>query len=59
MDLERPQMLSAPAHGLIDSHILHQLAKAMDHRHRNPLAPVRRSNPIAILPFILFELHRI
>jgi hypothetical protein len=57
--LDGAQVLTAPGHGLIDPNVVHQLAKAMEDRHRDPLTPIRGSDSIAILPLILFELHRI
>ena len=59
MHLDGAEVLTPPIHDLIDPDIFHQLAKVMENRHGDPLAAVRGSDPIAILPLILFELHRI
>ena len=49
-------MLSLPSHARIDPHIVDVLAESMDYRHSEPLPPLRRSNTIAVLPLIFFEL---
>ena len=57
--LDGAQVLTPPVHGLIDPDIFHQLAKPMENRHGDPLAAIRSSDPIAILPLVLLKLHRI
>ncbi len=59
MHLDGAQVLTAPGHGLIDTDLVHQLAETMEDRHRDPLTAIRCSDPIPILPLILFELHGI
>jgi hypothetical protein len=57
--LDGAEMLATPGNSLIDPNFFYQLSKVMEDWHGDPLAAVGGSDPIAILPLVFLELHRI